>query len=61
MALSATFIPRQICRLAGYKRFGGGAGDLIFDPAQMKGMPAKGEMQAENFVAGLSPGDVDLA
>jgi NTE family protein len=43
------------------KPLGGGAGGLIFDPDEMKGMLATGEMHAENYVASLSPGDVDWA
>ncbi len=38
---------------------GGGPGGLDFIPADMKGMLAKGEMSAENFVALLNSGDVD--
>lgn len=40
---------------------GGGPGGLDFIPAEMKGMLAKGEMTAENYVASLNPGDVDWA
>lgn len=40
---------------------GGGAGGLIFDPDEMKGMLAKGEMHAGDYVASLPPGDVDWA
>jgi len=43
------------------KPLGGGAGGLIFDPTEMKGMVVSGEMQAQNYVASLSPGDVDWA
>jgi len=54
-------VPLKIHIIRPKKPLGGGAGGLIFDPAEMKGMLATGEMQAENFVAALSPGDVDWA
>ncbi|MEP7374422.1 MAG: patatin-like phospholipase family protein [Chitinophagaceae bacterium] len=54
-------VPLKIHVIRPKNPLGGGAGGLIFDPAEMKGMLATGEMQAENFVAGLSPGDVDWA
>jgi len=54
-------VPLKIHIIRPKKPLGGGAGGLIFDPVEMKGMLATGEMQAENFVAGLSPGDVDWA
>lgn len=43
------------------KPLGGGAGGLIFDPTEMKGMLAIGEMQAQDYIASLSPGVVDWA
>lgn len=54
-------VPLKIHIIRPKKPLGGGAGGLIFDPTEMKGMLATGEMQAENFVAALSPGDVDWA
>ncbi|WP_118950655.1 patatin-like phospholipase family protein [Taibaiella helva] len=35
---------------------GGGPGGLTFDPAEMKGMVAKGERTMNQYIAGLSPG-----
>lgn len=40
---------------------GGGPGGLVFDPAEMKIMMAKGEKAASTFIAGLKPGDINLA
>ncbi len=37
---------------------GGGPGGLIFDPAEMKGMVAKGKTAAQDFVATLAPEDI---
>ena len=54
-------VPLKIHIIRPKKPLGGGAGGLIFDPVEMKGMLATGEMQAENYVASLSPGDVDWA
>ncbi|HRO69309.1 MAG TPA: patatin-like phospholipase family protein [Chitinophagaceae bacterium] len=54
-------IPLKIHIIKPSKPLGGGAGGLIFDPAEMKGMLAIGERQAKNFIASLSPGDVDWA
>jgi NTE family protein len=54
-------VPLKIHIIRPEKPLGGGAGGLIFDPAEMKRMLATGQMQAENFVAGLSPGEVDWA
>ncbi len=54
-------VPLKIHIIRPKNPLGGGAGGLIFDPTEMKGMLATGEMQAENYVAGLSPGDVDWA
>ena len=52
-------IPLKIHIIKPNKPLGGGAGGLIFDPAEMKGMLAIGERQAQNYIASLSPGDVD--
>ena len=52
-------LPLKIHIIRPDKPLGGGAGGLIFDPAEMKKMLATGEMQAENFIAGLEPGDAD--
>lgn len=54
-------IPLKIHIIRPDKPLGGGAGGMIFDPAEMKGMLAKGERHAEGFVASLSPGEVDWA
>ncbi len=54
-------IPLKIHIIKPSKPLGGGAGGLIFDPVEMKGMLAIGERQAKNFIASLSPGDVDWA
>lgn len=40
---------------------GGGPGGLVFDPAEMKIMMARGEKAASSFIAGLKPGDINLA
>jgi NTE family protein len=52
-------VPLKIHIIRPKKPLGGGAGGLIFDPAEMKEMLAIGEIQAESFVAALSPGEVD--
>jgi NTE family protein len=54
-------VPLKIHIIRPKKPLGGGAGGLIFDPTEMKGMLATGEMQAQDYVASLSPGDVDWA
>lgn len=54
-------VPLKIHIIRPKKPLGGGAGGLIFDPEEMKGMLATGEMQAENYIAGLPQGDVDWA
>ena len=54
-------IPLKIHIIKPSKPLGGGAGGLIFDPAEMKGMLAIGERQAQNYIASLSPGEVDWA
>ncbi len=54
-------IPLKIHIIKPSKPLGGGAGGLVFDPAEMKGMMAVGQLQAENYIASLSPGDVDWA
>lgn len=54
-------IPLKIHIIRPSKPLGGGPGGLIFDPAEMKRMVATGETQAEQYVASLSPGDVDWA
>jgi hypothetical protein len=54
-------VPLKLHIIRPDKPLGGGAGGLIFDPAEMKGMLATGEMHAEDYIAGLSPGDVDWA
>ena len=54
-------IPLKIHIIKPSKPLGGGAGGLIFDPAEMKAMLATGKRQAENYIASLSPGDVDWA
>lgn len=40
---------------------GGGPGGLIFDPTEMKGMIAKGQLALQSYVASLHSGDVDWA
>ena len=54
-------VPLLIHIIQSESPLGGGPGGLDFIPAEMKGMLAKGEMTAENFVASLNPGDVDWA
>jgi len=52
-------IPLKIHIIRPDKPLGGGAGGMSFIPSEMKEMLAIGEKQAENFIAGLPPGDVD--
>lgn len=40
---------------------GGGPGGLTFDPVVMKGMLAKGEASANDFIAALNPADITWA
>ncbi|HMR82588.1 MAG TPA: patatin-like phospholipase family protein [Niabella sp.] len=40
---------------------GGGPGGLVFDPIEMKGMVAKGQMALQSYVANLTPGDIHWA
>jgi hypothetical protein len=54
-------IPLRIHIIKPASPLGGGAGGLNFDPAEMKGMLAAGELQAQKFVAALIPGEVDWA
>jgi NTE family protein len=54
-------IPLKIHIIRPNQPLGGGAGGLIFDPAEMRGMLATGELQAETYIAGLPPGDSDWA
>ncbi|WP_118973489.1 patatin-like phospholipase family protein [Taibaiella koreensis] len=44
----------HLIRPDGY--LGGGPGGLTFDPAEMKGMVAKGERTMNQYIAGLAPG-----
>lgn len=54
-------IPLKIHIIKPDNPLGGGAGGLIFDPKEMKGMLAMGERQAGQYIASLPPGDVDWA
>lgn len=54
-------IPLRIHLIRPDQPLGGGPGGLIFDPKEMKQMLVKGNLQAQQFVASLSPGEVDWA
>lgn len=50
--------PLKIFTIRPAASLGGGPGGLIFDPEEMKGMLAKGEQAADNFIASLDPEDI---
>jgi len=51
-------VPLKLFTIRPDQPLGGGPGGLVFDPAEMKNMLAKGESMAGNFIASLSPGDI---
>lgn len=53
--------PFKIHQIQPDNDLGGGPGGLIFNPAEMKGMVAKGQMALQLYVAQLNTGDVDWA
>ena len=53
--------PLKIHMIQPEDNLGGGPGGLVFDPIEMKGMVAKGQMALQSYVANLTPGDIHWA
>lgn len=54
-------LPLKIFKVRPPQSLGGGPDGLVFDPAEMKQMLAKGEDAADNFIASLDPTDITWA
>jgi NTE family protein len=54
-------IPLQIRIIRPQAALGGGPGGLTFNPAEMKGMLATGEIAIQNYIAGIPPGNISWA
>lgn len=54
-------IPLKFFTFRPQDALGGGPGGLTFDPDVMKGMVAKGEASANDFIASLNPDDITWA
>lgn len=52
-------IPLKIHIIRPLTPLGGGPGGLVFDPSEMKDMVTTGELQAQNYVAGMSKTGID--
>lgn len=53
--------PLKIYPIRPVSPLGGGPGELVFDPTEMKIMMSKGEIVASSFIADLKPDDINLA
>ncbi|MGI8951351.1 MAG: patatin-like phospholipase family protein [Chitinophagaceae bacterium] len=54
-------LPLKIFKIRPEQFLGGGPGGLIFDPAEMKQMLAKGQNATNQFIASLDPKDITWA
>lgn len=54
-------VPVKIFTFRPNENLGGGPGGLTFNPAEMKGMLAKGRTVTDTLVAALNPGDITWA